>query len=69
VDSVTKQASVAPRLVPHASTLNVRGTLNVVRFTTKHAGAFTISGKGAGGKEPATAVLSDVLHVLRARKA
>ena len=67
VDAATKAASVSPRLVPHASTLNVRGTLNVVRFTTKHAGAFTISGKGAGGKETATAVLSDVLHVLRKR--
>ena len=51
--------------MPHTSTLNVRGTLNVVRFTTKHAGAFTISGKGAGGRETATAVLSDLLHVLR----
>ncbi|HUR68295.1 MAG TPA: homoserine dehydrogenase [Candidatus Thermoplasmatota archaeon] len=67
VDAATKKASVAPRLVPHASTLNVRGTLNVVRFTTKYAGAFTISGKGAGGKETATAVLSDVLHVLAKR--
>ena len=68
VDAATKSASVAPRLVPHTSTLNVRGTLNVVRFTTKHAGAFTISGKGAGGKETATAVLSDVLHVLKATR-
>ena len=68
VDGATKKASVAPRLVPHTSTLNVRGTLNVVRFTTKHAGAFTISGKGAGGKETATAVLSDVLHVLAAKR-
>jgi homoserine dehydrogenase len=65
VDQATRRASVAPRLVPHASSLNVRGSLNVVRFTTMHAGAFTISGKGAGGKETATAVLSDLLHVLR----
>lgn len=65
VDAGSRTASVAPRLVPHASSLNVRGALNVVRFTTAHAGAFTISGKGAGGRETATAVLSDVLHVLR----
>lgn len=65
VDAAMRSASVAPRLVPHTSTLNVRGTLNVVRFTTKHAGAFTISGKGAGGRETATAVLSDVIHVLK----
>lgn len=69
VDAASRSASVAPRLVPHASTLNVRGTLNVVRFTTQHAGAFTISGKGAGGKETATAVLSDLLHVLGPREA
>ena len=65
VDAATRQASVAPRLVPQDSSLNVGGSLNVVRLTTAHAGAFTISGKGAGGRETATAVLSDLLHVLR----
>ncbi|MHB8605901.1 MAG: homoserine dehydrogenase [Thermoplasmatota archaeon] len=60
------EASVAPRLVPRASPLNVSGALNVVRYTTEHAGAFTLIGKGAGGKETATAVLSDVLSILRA---
>ncbi|MFA5862544.1 MAG: homoserine dehydrogenase [Candidatus Thermoplasmatota archaeon] len=68
-DATTKKASVAPRLVPKGSPLDVGGSLNVVRMTTKHAGAFTISGKGAGGKETATAVLSDLIHVLRDRKA
>lgn len=64
VDGETGKASVAPRLVSKGSALDVRGTLNVARFTTKHAGAFTISGKGAGGRETATAVLSDLLHVI-----
>jgi homoserine dehydrogenase len=64
----TRTAAVAPRLVPVASPLNVRGSLNVVRLTTAHAGAFTISGKGAGGKETATAVLSDLIHVLQAAR-
>jgi homoserine dehydrogenase len=63
-DARTRQASVQPRLVPVDSPLNVRGSLNVVRFTPAHAGAFPISGKGAGGRETATAVLSDVIHVL-----
>lgn len=67
VDAASRTAAVAPRLVPHGDALNVRGTQNVIRFTTAHAGAFTISGKGAGGRETATAVLSDVIHVLRAR--
>lgn len=68
VDAKTRRASVAPRLVPKDSSLNVRGSLNVIRYTTQHAGAFTISGKGAGGRETATAVLSDLVHALRARK-
>ena len=67
VDAATQQASVRPRLVPKGSALDVGGTLNVVRFTTRHAGAFAISGKGAGGRETATAVLSDVVHAVRAR--
>ena len=66
-DAATRRATVAPRLVPKDSSLNVRGSLNVVRYTTQHAGAFTISGKGAGGKETATAVMSDLAHVLKAR--
>lgn len=68
VDARTGKASVAPRLVPKESGLNVSGTLNVVRFTTTHAGAFTFSGHGAGGPETATAVLSDLVHVLKDRK-
>ena len=67
VDAATRKASVAPRLVPKDSSLNVRGSLNVVRYTTLHAGAFTISGKGAGGRETATAVVSDLVQVLRGR--
>lgn len=67
VDASTKRASVAPRLVPASSSLNVGGSLNVVRLTTAHAGAFTISGKGAGGRETATAVLSDLLRVIARR--
>ncbi len=57
-------AEVAPRLVPRGSSLDVPGALNVVRFTTAHAGPFTVIGKGAGGKETATAVLSDVIAAL-----
>jgi homoserine dehydrogenase len=68
VDAATGRASVAPRLVPKGSSLDVGGSLNVVRLTTAHAGAFTISGKGAGGTETATAVLSDLIHVLQARR-
>lgn len=68
VDARSGRASVAPRLVPKGSSLDVGGSLNVVRLTTAHAGAFTISGKGAGGVETATAVLSDLVHVLSAKR-
>ncbi len=56
-------ASVAPRLVPEGSPLNVAGTLNVVRLVTEHAGPLALTGRGAGGRETASAVLSDLLAV------
>ncbi|ARS91391.1 homoserine dehydrogenase [Natrarchaeobaculum aegyptiacum] len=51
---------VGPRLVPENSALAVTGTRNIVQFETRHAGSLASSGRGAGGPETATAVLSDV---------
>ncbi|MFC4358154.1 homoserine dehydrogenase [Halobium salinum] len=51
---------VGPRLVPQHGTLAVSGTQNIVQLETTHAGRLNISGRGAGGPETATAVLSDV---------
>jgi len=51
---------VAPRLVPENGALAVTGTRNIVKLETKHAGSLHNSGRGAGGPETATAVLSDV---------
>lgn len=51
---------VGPRLIPENGTLAVTGTRNIVQFETTHAGRLNISGRGAGGPETATAVLSDV---------
>ncbi|WP_410765801.1 homoserine dehydrogenase [Haloferax sp. DFSO60] len=51
---------VAPRLVPTGSALAVTGTQNIVQLETTHAGQLNVSGRGAGGPETATAVLSDV---------
>jgi homoserine dehydrogenase len=59
----TGHAVVAPRLVPIASPLNVPGTLNVVRMYAENAGPIAVSGRGAGGKETAAAVLSDLITV------
>ncbi|WP_458207086.1 homoserine dehydrogenase [Haladaptatus sp. NG-SE-30] len=56
---------VGPRLVPEHGTLAVSGTRNIVQFETEHAGRLNISGRGAGGPETATAVLSDVTRLQR----
>jgi homoserine dehydrogenase len=51
---------VSPRLVPQNAALAVSGTRNIVQLETEHAGQLNISGRGAGGPETASAVLSDV---------
>jgi homoserine dehydrogenase len=51
---------VGPRLVPEHGTLAVSGTRNIVRIEASHAGELSISGRGAGGPETASAVLADV---------
>jgi homoserine dehydrogenase len=51
---------VGPRLVPEHGTLAVTGTMNIVQLETEHAGRLNVSGRGAGGPETASAVLSDV---------
>jgi homoserine dehydrogenase len=51
---------VGPRLVPANGTLSVSGTRNIVQLETAHAGDLSLSGRGAGGPETASAVLSDV---------
>jgi len=51
---------VGPRLVPENGPLAVTGTRNVVQLETTHAGTLDIAGRGAGGPETATAILSDV---------
>ncbi|WP_207586948.1 homoserine dehydrogenase [Halomontanus rarus] len=51
---------VGPRLVPENGALAVTGTRNIVQIETKNAGSLHNSGRGAGGPETATAVLSDV---------
>ncbi|SEA24377.1 homoserine dehydrogenase [Haloplanus vescus] len=51
---------VGPRLVPQHDALAVSGTRNIVQFETVNAGQLHLSGRGAGGPETATAILSDV---------
>ncbi|WP_336000924.1 homoserine dehydrogenase [Halorientalis halophila] len=55
-----EKVRVGPRLVPEHGDLAVGGTTNIVQLETDHAGRLNLSGRGAGGPETATAVLSDV---------
>lgn len=56
---------VAPRLVPINHPLAVGGTLNVASVDTELAGEITVTGKGAGAIETASAVLSDLIAIYR----
>ena len=56
---------VGPRLVPVGHPLAVGGTLNVASVQTDLAGAVTITGRGAGSIETASAIISDVISIYR----
>lgn len=60
-------AEVAPVLVPREHEFaRVAGVENVVRVVARDAGALVLRGAGAGGAATASAVLADVVGVLRA---
>ncbi|MFP8954518.1 homoserine dehydrogenase [Natrialbaceae archaeon A-arb3/5] len=59
-EATRESVRVGPRLVPENGALAVSGTQNIVQLETRHAGPLASSGRGAGGPETATAVLSDV---------
>lgn len=54
---------VAPRLVPKTHPLVVGGTLNVALLKTDMAGPISITGRGAGSMETASAILSDIIAI------
>ncbi|MFB6227955.1 MAG: homoserine dehydrogenase [Halobacteriales archaeon] len=59
-EATRESVRVGPRLVPEHGTLAVSGTRNIVQIETENAGRLNLSGRGAGGPETASAVLSDV---------
>jgi len=63
---IDRRVEVAPKLVPINHPLCVHGTLNAVHIETDLAGEITLVGYGAG-KETVSAVLNDVLTVLKAK--
>ncbi|MDY6776333.1 MAG: homoserine dehydrogenase [Halobacteria archaeon] len=66
IGEVTRdELKVEPRLIPKEHSLDVGGTLNVVSFETEFAGEITVSGKGAGDEETASALVSDLTAIAR----
>lgn len=59
---------VGPRLVPRNHPLGIGGTLNTAQIVSDLAGPITVSGRGAGRLETASAILSDLISILEARK-
>ena len=59
---------VAPRLIPKGHPLSITGTLNAAQIVTDLAGPITISGRGAGRTETASAILSDLISIMDDRK-
>ena len=58
--------SVRTHLVSNDSVLaRVDGPFNAVQVSTRHAGDFVFTGRGAGGDPTATAVLSDLVEIAR----
>lgn len=62
-----KALRVSPRLVPINSPLAIKGTMNAAMIKTDTAGDIFVAGRGAGKFETATAILSDLYELFRAR--
>ena len=63
-----KRLSVSPRLIPKGHPLSIAGTLNTAVVETDFAGPVTVSGRGAGRQETASAILSDLIAVMKERQ-
>jgi homoserine dehydrogenase len=59
------RVEVSPRMVPMGHPLSIGGTLNMVQMKTDIAGEITVAGSGAGKMETASAVLSDMMALMR----
>ena len=56
---------VSPRLVKQNSQFAIDGTLNLATVTTDLADEITVMGKGAGSLETASAMLSDLISIIK----
>jgi len=60
---------VGPRRLDVRDPLAVKMAMNAVRFKTTLSGSHVITGKGAGGKETATAIIRDIISIKEGRLA
>ena len=60
-----KGLKVSPMMVPAGHPLSVGGTLNAASIATDNAGEITVTGKGAGSIETASAILSDIISIYK----
>lgn len=58
---------VGPRLIPKGHPLSVSGTLNTAQIISDLAGPITVTGRGAGRMETASAMLSDLIAIMDER--
>ena len=58
---------VSPRLVKQNSPYAIDGTLNLATVTTDLADEITVIGKGAGSIETASAMISDLISILKVK--
>jgi homoserine dehydrogenase len=63
IGKVNEEALVKPMEVSAADPLCVNGTLNAVTFNAENSGEITIIGKGAGGRETASAIIRDLIDI------
>ncbi|MDO5853560.1 MAG: homoserine dehydrogenase [Thermoplasmata archaeon] len=59
---------VGPRLIPKGHPLSISGTLNTAQILSDLAGPITVTGRGAGRLETASAILSDLISIMDERK-
>jgi homoserine dehydrogenase len=60
--------AVEPRLIKKDSPLNVGGTTNIIEIETKYIDSLFLMGNGAGGYEAASAILNDLIYIIKERQ-
>lgn len=58
---------VSPRLIPKGHPLSISGTMNIAQIKSDLAGPITVTGRGAGRLETASAILSDLIAIMDER--